>query len=89
MDHCEDELLGWQVPNMQLEISEKITQEKKISGGQVLNKTKQILWNETVMKQRLMLKQYCIGTWNVRSMDQKQAGSGQTGDETKVDLQTF
>ena len=25
-------------------------------------------------------EQYCIGTWNVRSMNQGQVGSGQTGD---------
>ena len=31
-------------------------------------------------KIRCCKEQYCIGTWNVRSMNLKQIGSGQTGD---------
>ena len=29
---------------------------------------------------RCCKEQYCIGTWNVRSMNPRQIGSGQTGD---------
>ena len=31
-------------------------------------------------KVRCYKEQYCTGTWNVRSMNQRQIGSGQTGD---------
>ena len=31
-------------------------------------------------KVRSCEEQYCTGTWNVRSMNQRQIGSGQTGD---------
>ena len=31
-------------------------------------------------KVRYCKEQYCIGTWNVRSMKSRQIGSGQTGD---------
>ena len=31
-------------------------------------------------KVRCCKEQYCIGTWNVRSMNPRQIGSGQTGD---------
>ena len=31
-------------------------------------------------KVRCCKEQYCIGTWNVRSMKSRQIGSGQTGD---------
>ena len=32
-------------------------------------------------KVRCCKEQYCIGTWNVRSMNPRQIGSGQTGDD--------
>ena len=32
-------------------------------------------------KVRCCKEQYCIGTWTVRSMNQGQIGSGQTGDD--------
>ena len=43
-------------------------------------KQKQHLFVNGTGQVRCCKEQYCIGTWNVRSMNQRQIGSGQTGD---------
>ena len=52
--------LGWKLPNMLLEISGEITTERMRGRSQSSYRS----------KVRYCKKQYCIGTWNVRSMNQ-------------------
>ena len=68
---------GWQVPSMLLEISGEITPEEWRNRA----KAKQCLVVDVTCdgnKVWCCKEQYCIGTWNVRSMNQ--IGHGQTGD---------
>ena len=60
---------GWYVPNMLLEISGEITPERMKRRSQSKNNTR--LWMGLMIEARFICKeQYCIGTWNVRSMNQ-------------------
>ena len=58
------------MPNMLLEISGEITQERM--KGWTQSKTNTQLWTCLVIEARsdTVVEQYCIGTWNVRSMNQ-------------------
>ena len=58
------------MPNMLLEISGEITQERM--KGWTQSKTNTQLWTCLVIEARsdTVIEQYCIGTWNVRSMNQ-------------------
>ena len=57
------------MPNMLLEISGEITTERMKRQRQSKNNTQ--LWMQLVMEVKAGNKeQYCIGTWNVRSMNQ-------------------
>ena len=62
---------GWQVPNMLLEISGEITPERLKRWSQSKDNTQ--LWMRLVMEVKSDAVKnitYCIGTWNVRSMNQ-------------------
>ena len=59
-----DKLLRSMVPNMLLEISGEITPERKQKQHPVMDVT------GDRSKVRCCKEQYCIGTWNVRSMNQ-------------------
>ena len=56
------------VPNMLLEISGEITLERMKGWSQSKNNNQ--LWMWLVIEVRCCKEQYCIGTWNVRSMNQ-------------------
>ena len=57
-----------QLPNMLLEKSGEIAPEGTKMLSQSKNNTK--LWMCLVVKLQYTKEQYCIGTWNVRSMNQ-------------------
>ena len=62
---------GWQVPNMLLEISGEITLEIMKRQSQSINKAQ--WWMRLVMEagsDYCSKEQYCIETWNVKSMNQ-------------------
>ena len=62
---------GWQVPNMLLEISGEITLEIMKKQSQSINKAQ--WWMRLVMEagsDYCSEEQYCIETWNVKSMNQ-------------------
>ena len=61
---------GWQVPNMLLEISGKITTERMKRRSQSKNNTELWMWLVMEVKSDAVKRQYCIGTWNVRFMNQ-------------------
>ena len=58
------------MPNMLLEISGEITPERMKGWSQSKNNTQ--LWMGLVIKKNIQCRkeQYCIGTWNIRSMNQ-------------------
>ena len=56
------------MPNMLLEISGEITPERMKGWSQSKNNTQ--LWTGDRSKIRCCKEQYCIGTWNVRPMNQ-------------------
>ena len=60
---------GWQVPNMLLEISREITSERMTRQSQSKNNIQLWMWLVIEAKSNAV-KQYCIGTWNVKSMSQ-------------------
>ena len=57
------------MPNMLLEISGEITPERMKGWSQSKNNTHLWMWRDR-SKVRCSKEQYCIGTWNVRSMNQ-------------------
>ena len=61
---------GWRVPNMLLEISGEITPERLKRRGQSKNNTQFVDVTGDGSKVWCCKEQYCIGTWNVRSMNQ-------------------
>ena len=62
---------GWQMPNMLLEISGEITPERMKGWSQKKNKKHPVVdVTGDRSKVRCCKEQYCIGTWNVRSMNQ-------------------
>ena len=63
---------GQKVPNMLLEISGEVTPERMKGWSQSKKKTKHPIVDGTGdrSKVRCCKEQYCIGTWNVRSMNQ-------------------
>ena len=71
---------GRYVPNMLLEISGEITPKwmKRRSQRKKQHSVVDMIGDGS--KVWCCKEQYCIGTWNVRSMNLKQIGSGQTGD---------
>ena len=70
---------GRQASNMLLEISGEITPERVKRLSQSGNNSQLWLWLVMEVKSEAVRK-YCIGSWNVRSMNQGKNGSGQTGD---------
>ena len=67
------------MPNMLLEKSRKIAAE----GMKMLSQTKttpRCGYDADGSKVRCYKEQYCIGTWNVRSMNEGKLKLGQTGD---------
>ena len=68
------------------EISGEITPERKKGWSQSKKQYPAVDVTGDGSKVRCYKEQYCIGTWNVRSMT-KQIGSGQTGDvRVNVDI---
>ena len=61
---------GWQVPNMLLENSGEITPERMKGWSQSKNNNPVVDVTGDRSKVRCCKEQYCIGTWNVRSMNQ-------------------
>ena len=61
---------GWKVPNMLLEISGEITPERMKGWSQRKKKYPVVDVTGDRSKVRCCKDQYCIGTWNVRSMNQ-------------------
>ena len=60
---------GWQVPNMLLENSGEITPERMKGWSQSKNNNPVVDVTGDRSKVRCCKEQYCIGTWNVRSMN--------------------
>ena len=61
---------GRKVPIMLLEISGEITPERMNRRNQSKNNTQLWIWLVIEAKSWCCKEQYCIGTWNVRSMNQ-------------------
>ena len=59
---------GQKVSNMLLEKCREIAPKRMKSLGQSRNDTQ--LWMYLVAKVKSCKEQYCIGTWNIRSMNQ-------------------
>ena len=69
------------MPNKLLEITGEITPEKN-EGLEPKQKQHPVVdGTGDRSKVRCYKEQYCIGTWNVRSMKSRQIRSGQTGDD--------
>ena len=60
----------WQVPNMLLEISGEVTSERMKRWTQRKKQHSVVDVTGDRSKVRCCKQQYCIGTWNVRSMNQ-------------------
>ena len=58
------------MPNRQLEISGEITPERMKGWSQSKKNTQLVDVTGDKSKVRCCKEQYCIGTWNVRSMNQ-------------------
>ena len=65
---------GWNVPNTLLEKSGEIAPERMKRWSQSKNNTQFYMWLEMEVKFNAIKKQYCIGTWNVRYMNQGKLG---------------
>ena len=65
-----DELPGQQVPSMLLEISGEITPERMKRQSQGKKQHLVVNVSDDGSKVRCCKEEYCIGTWNVRSMNQ-------------------
>ena len=61
---------GREVPNIPLEISREITPERMKRRSQSKNNTQWFVVTGDGSKVQCCKEQYCIGTWNVRSMNQ-------------------
>ena len=62
---------GQEVPNMLLEISGEITSERMNSWSQSKNHNPVVDGTSDRSKVRCCKEQYCIGTWNVTSTNQR------------------
>ena len=61
---------SWKVPTMLLEKSGEITPERMKRWSQNENNAQLWMWSGAESKVWCCKEQYCIGTWNIRSMNQ-------------------